>query len=121
MLDLGPDTSCDVISQLISSALKAINGLLELANHRVPHLLLSLFAVLHVGLKLVDVWKQLDRKGKWFSLSHNKATLKIQYFEFVFSLPLSPNISINFMHQTSCVKSFLLWQISVNVGYCVGW
>lgn len=55
MLDLCPDSSCDVIGQLISGALEALDHLLELADHGVSCLLISLLSVLHVSLKLLDV------------------------------------------------------------------
>lgn len=57
MLDLCPDVSCDVIGQLIRGALEAVDHLLELANHGVPCLLLPLLSVLHMGLKLLDVYE----------------------------------------------------------------
>lgn len=57
MLDLSPDISRDVGDQLISGALKAVYHLLELANQWVPTLLLSLLSVLHMSLKLLDVYE----------------------------------------------------------------
>lgn len=62
MLDLCPDISCDVTGQLISGALEAVDHLLELANHRVSCLLLSLLFVLHVGLKLLDVYEDKSQQ-----------------------------------------------------------
>lgn len=56
VLDLGPHISRDVIGQLIGGALEGLDGLLELADHGVSCLLLSLLLVLHVALELLDVY-----------------------------------------------------------------
>jgi hypothetical protein len=49
VLDLCPDTGCDVIGQLVVVALDILNHLLELANHWVSYLLLSLFPALKMS------------------------------------------------------------------------
>lgn len=70
MLDLSPNISRDVIGQLIGGGLKAVNHLLELANQGVPCLLLSLLPVLHMVLKLLDVYEGEIQQENGFHLRH---------------------------------------------------
>lgn len=82
VLDLGPDGGCDAAGQLISGALKAVDHLLELPDHGVPCVLLSLLPVLHVGVELLDVCRDQNiflshtenQPSCWF---HNTDSLKV--------------------------------------------
>lgn len=71
MLDFSPDVSCDVVAQLISGALEVVDHLLELANHGVSCILVSLLSVLHMSLKLLDVYKDESQEQ---NLSSRKQT-----------------------------------------------
>lgn len=74
MLDFSPDVSCDVVAQLISGALEVVDHLLELANHGVSCILVSLLSVLHMSLKLLDVYK--DESQEQNLSSHKQTHLK---------------------------------------------
>lgn len=71
MLDFSPDVSCDVVAQLISGALEVVDHLLELANHGVSCILVSLLSGLHMSLKLLDVYKDESQEQ---NLSSRKQT-----------------------------------------------
>lgn len=57
VLDLRADTCCDSGGQLIRRILERVNHLLQLANHRVLALLLTLLPALHMGLQLLDIYR----------------------------------------------------------------
>lgn len=84
VLDLRADVGRDVAGQLIGGALEAFHHLLELADHGVARLLLSLLPVLHVILQLLDVCEKKEKKKK-HKTSRNQTLEKGEGFSLVWS------------------------------------